>query len=130
MCLNPNPGHKPGHRTTSKPEYVRSLRPDSILPSVLVPPMSDVSRVLNEIEAGDPHAAEQLLPLVYEELRKLAYHKLAKEAPGQTLQSGVVAESVVGQRDDEPGRHLFPRAPRRLLGRRRLGLPVGLLAAL
>src|SRR5947209_3439437 len=48
--------------------------------------MSDVTRVLSAIEQGDPHAAEQLLPLVYEELRKLAAQKMAQEAPGQTLQ--------------------------------------------
>jgi RNA polymerase sigma factor (TIGR02999 family) len=48
--------------------------------------MSDVTRILSAIEQGDPHAAEQLLPLVYDELRKLAAHKLAQEKPGQTLQ--------------------------------------------
>jgi RNA polymerase sigma factor (TIGR02999 family) len=48
--------------------------------------MSDVTGILSQIEAGDPQAAEQLLPLVYEELRKLAAAKLALEAPGQTLQ--------------------------------------------
>jgi RNA polymerase sigma factor (TIGR02999 family) len=48
--------------------------------------MSDVTRILSAIEAGDPHAAEQLLPLVYDELRRLAAHKLAQEKPGQTLQ--------------------------------------------
>jgi RNA polymerase sigma factor (TIGR02999 family) len=48
--------------------------------------MSDVTRILSAIDQGDPHAAEQLLPLVYEELRKLAAAKLAQEAPGQTLQ--------------------------------------------
>jgi RNA polymerase sigma factor (TIGR02999 family) len=47
--------------------------------------MSDVTRILTAIEHGDPHAAEQLLPLVYAELRKLAAQKLAKEKPGQTL---------------------------------------------
>jgi RNA polymerase sigma factor (TIGR02999 family) len=47
--------------------------------------MSDVTRILTQIEAGDPTAAEQLLPLVYEELRKLAAGKLATEKPGQTL---------------------------------------------
>src|SRR5262245_49925004 len=47
--------------------------------------MSDVTRILGAIEAGDPHAAEQLLPLVYDELRKLAAQKLAHEKPGQTL---------------------------------------------
>jgi RNA polymerase sigma factor (TIGR02999 family) len=46
-----------------------------------------VTRILSAIEQGDPHAAEQLLPLVYEELRKLAAGKLAREAPGQTLQA-------------------------------------------
>jgi RNA polymerase sigma factor (TIGR02999 family) len=49
--------------------------------------MNDVTRVLSAIEAGDPHAAEQLLPLVYDELRKLAAQKLALEKPGQTLQA-------------------------------------------
>src|SRR5215472_11717767 len=47
--------------------------------------MSDVTRILSAIEAGDPHAAHQLLPLVYDELRKLAAQKLAHEKPGQTL---------------------------------------------
>jgi RNA polymerase sigma factor (TIGR02999 family) len=49
--------------------------------------MSDVTRILTAIEQGDPHAAEQLLPLVYAELRKLAAQKLAQEKPGQTLQA-------------------------------------------
>jgi RNA polymerase sigma factor (TIGR02999 family) len=49
--------------------------------------MSDVTRILSAIEQGDPHAAEQLLPLVYDELRKLAAHRLAQEKPGQTLQA-------------------------------------------
>jgi RNA polymerase sigma factor (TIGR02999 family) len=49
--------------------------------------MKDVTRILSAIEQGDPHAAEQLLPLVYHELRKLAAQKLAQEKPGQTLQS-------------------------------------------
>ena len=48
--------------------------------------MSDVTHILSAIEQGDPHAAEQLLPLVYDELRKLAAQKLARETPGQTLQ--------------------------------------------
>jgi WD40 repeat protein len=47
-------------------------------------PMSEVTRVLSAIKQGDPHAAEQLLPLVYDELRKLAAQKMAQEAPGQT----------------------------------------------
>lgn len=48
---------------------------------------SDVTRILSAIEQGDPSAAEQLLPLVYDELRKLAAQKLASEKPGQTLQA-------------------------------------------
>src|SRR5664279_1771833 len=49
--------------------------------------MGDVTRILAGIEQGDPRAAEQLLPLVYEELRKLAAQKMAQENPGQTLQA-------------------------------------------
>ena len=49
--------------------------------------MSDVTRILSQIELGDPSAADQLLPLVYEELRKLAAMKIAHEKPGQTLQA-------------------------------------------
>ena len=49
--------------------------------------MSDVTRILSQIESGDPAAAEQLLPLVYAELRKLAAARLAQEQPGQTLQA-------------------------------------------
>ena len=49
--------------------------------------MSDVTRILSAIEQGDPRAAEQLLPLVYEELRRLAALRLAQEKPGQTLQA-------------------------------------------
>jgi RNA polymerase sigma factor (TIGR02999 family) len=48
--------------------------------------MSEVTRILAAIEQGDPHAAGELLPLVYDELRKLAAHKMAQEAAGQTLQ--------------------------------------------
>jgi RNA polymerase sigma factor (TIGR02999 family) len=58
--------------------------------------MSEVTRILSAIEQGDPHAAEQLLPLVYDELRKLAAHKLAQEKPGQTLQAtALVHEAYV-----------------------------------
>jgi hypothetical protein len=49
--------------------------------------MSDFTRMLDRAQGGDPKAANELLPLVYEELRKLAAHKMACEAPGQTLQS-------------------------------------------
>ena len=49
--------------------------------------MSDVTQILSEVERGNPAAAERLLPLVYDELRKLAATKLANEKPGQTLQA-------------------------------------------
>jgi RNA polymerase sigma factor (TIGR02999 family) len=49
--------------------------------------MSEVTRILSAIEQGDPHAADQLLPLVYDELRRLAARKLAQEKPGQTLEA-------------------------------------------
>jgi hypothetical protein len=55
--------------------------------------MSEVTRILSAIEQGDPTATEQLLPLVYNELRKLAAQKLAAERPGQTLQSDMVCRS-------------------------------------
>ena len=58
--------------------------------------MSDVTRILSQIENGDPQAAEKLLPLVYDELRKLAAAKLAHEMPGQTLQAtALVHEAYV-----------------------------------
>lgn len=58
--------------------------------------MSDVTRILSEIEQGDPSAAEHLLPLVYDELRKLAVAKMAHERPGQTLQAtALVHEAYV-----------------------------------
>ncbi|MEK6247469.1 MAG: ECF-type sigma factor [Planctomycetales bacterium] len=49
--------------------------------------MSDVTRILGDIEAGDPQAAEKLLPMIYDELRRLAHAKLSSEKPGQTLQA-------------------------------------------
>src|SRR5262249_28522170 len=58
--------------------------------------MSDVTRILSAIEQGDLHAAEQLLPLVYDELRRLAAQKLAQEKPGQTLDAtALVHEAYV-----------------------------------
>ena len=58
--------------------------------------MSEVTCILSAIEQGDPHAASQLLPLVYEELRELAAAKLAGEKPGQTLQAtALVHEAYV-----------------------------------
>ena len=55
--------------------------------AIILAAMSEVTRILSAIEQGDPHAAEQLLPLVYNELRRLAAQKLAQEKPGQTLQA-------------------------------------------
>src|SRR5262245_4353309 len=63
--------------------------------------MSEVTRILSAIEQGDPHAAEELLPLVYDELRRLAAQKLARETPGQTLQATALVHEaylrLVGQ---------------------------------
>jgi RNA polymerase sigma factor (TIGR02999 family) len=56
-------------------------------PAVILDVMSDVTRILSALEQGDPAAARQLLPLVYEELRRLASQKLAQEKPGQTLEA-------------------------------------------
>jgi RNA polymerase sigma factor (TIGR02999 family) len=79
--------------------------------------MSDITRILAQIDQGDPAAAEQLLPLVYDELRKLAAVKLAQEKPGQTLQAtALVHEAYVrlvggenDQRFDHRG-HFFAAA--------------------
>jgi RNA polymerase sigma factor (TIGR02999 family) len=59
-----------------------------------VPSMNEVTRILNTIEQGDAHAAEQLLPLVYNELRRLAVEKMAQETPGQTLQATALVHEV------------------------------------
>ena len=68
--------------------------------------MSDITLILSAIEQGDPHAAEQLLPLVYEELRQLAAQKLAQEKPGQTLQAtALVHEAYLRLVDLERTRH-------------------------
>ena len=67
--------------------------------------MGDVTRILADIELGDPRAAEQLLPLVYEELRRLAEQKMAQEKPGQTLQAtALVHEAYVRLVDRETAR--------------------------
>lgn len=69
-------------------------------------PMSDVTRILLQIESGDPSAAEQLLPLIYDELRKLAAARLAQEKPGQTLQATALVHEaylrLVGPEQNEP----------------------------
>jgi RNA polymerase sigma factor (TIGR02999 family) len=68
--------------------------------------MSDVTQILSQIESGDSSAAEQLLPLVYNELRKLAAQKMAQEAPGQTLQAtALVHEAYIRMIDTEKAQH-------------------------
>ena len=68
--------------------------------------MTDVTRILSAIERGDPSAAEQLLPLVYVELRKLAAAKMAQEKPGQTLQAtALVHEAYLRLVDVEKAQH-------------------------
>ena len=100
--------------------------------------MSDVTRILSQIEQGDPAAANQLLPLVYDELRKLAALKLAQERPGQTLQAtALVHEAYIRLVGDEQSRswdnrgHFFAAAAeamRRILveqARRKCGPRMG-----
>jgi RNA polymerase sigma factor (TIGR02999 family) len=68
--------------------------------------MTDVTRILSAIEHGDPSAASQLLPLVYDELRKLAAQRLAQEKPGQTLQAtALVHEAYLRLVDVEQAQH-------------------------
>ena len=68
--------------------------------------MNEVTRVLSAIEQGDPHAAEQLLPLVYDELRRLAAQKLAQENPGQTLEAtALVHEAYLRLVDTKKAQH-------------------------
>ena len=68
--------------------------------------MSDVTHILGQIEDGDGHAAEKLLPLVYDELRKLAAAKMAKEDPGQTLQAtALVHEAYIRLVDVDKAQH-------------------------
>jgi RNA polymerase sigma factor (TIGR02999 family) len=64
--------------------------------------MVDVTRILDAIAQGDPHAAEQLLPLVYDELRKLAAERMAQERPGQTLQATALVHEVYLRLVDVP----------------------------
>ena len=79
--------------------------------------MDEVTRILSAIEAGDPNAAEQLLPLVYDQLRKLAAQKMAREKPGQTLQATALVHEAYLRLVDRTGkphwdsrRHFFAAA--------------------
>src|SRR5262245_19571732 len=72
--------------------------------------MSDVTCILSAIEQGDPHAAKQLLPLVYDELRKLDAQKIANEKPGQSLQAtALVHEAYLRLVDVEKAQHWTSR---------------------
>jgi RNA polymerase sigma factor (TIGR02999 family) len=74
-------------------------------PGVIINPMGEVTQILNAIAGGDPSAASQLLPLVYDELRQLAAHRLAHQAPGQTLQpTDLVHEAYLRLVGDPEGR--------------------------
>src|SRR5438094_2613935 len=76
--------------------------------------MNEVTRILSAIEQGDAHAAEQLLPLVYDELRTLAAQKLAQEKPGQTLEATALVHEaylrLVGDQQFANRRHFFAAA--------------------
>ncbi len=68
--------------------------------------MHDVTQILSQIESGDPLAADKLLPLVYEELRKLAVAKMAQEKPGQTLQAtALVHDAYIRLVDVDKAQH-------------------------
>ena len=68
--------------------------------------MSELTQILNAIEAGNPHAADQLLPLVYDELRRLAAQRMAREKPGQTLEpTALVHEAYLRLVGDKQGQH-------------------------
>jgi RNA polymerase sigma factor (TIGR02999 family) len=73
--------------------------------------MNEVTRILSAVEHGDPHAAEQLLPLVYKELRRLSAEKMAQEKPGQTLQAtALVHEAYLRLVDVDKVQHWDSRA--------------------
>jgi RNA polymerase sigma factor (TIGR02999 family) len=76
--------------------------------------MADVTQILSAIEQGDPHAAAQLLPLVYDELRQLAARKLAGEKEGQTLDATALVHEaylrLVGEQQFDNRRHFFAAA--------------------
>ncbi|HYV35856.1 MAG TPA: ECF-type sigma factor [Gemmataceae bacterium] len=77
-----------------------------VVPQVTFNFMTEVTRILNAIDQGDPHAAGQLLPLVYDELRKLTATKMAQEAPGQTLQAtALVHEAYLRLVDKDDAQH-------------------------
>jgi RNA polymerase sigma factor (TIGR02999 family) len=89
---------------TPQPDLGKGVARGLSIPSV--PPMNEVTRILSAIEQGEPHSAEQLLPLLYEELRKLAAQKLAQEKPGQSLQAtALVHEAYLRLVDTQKAQH-------------------------
>ena len=74
-------------RLSAHPQRNDQTRIDSWVQGLILGCVSDVTRILDRVQQGDPEAAEQLLPLVYDELRKLASAKMAQQSPGQTLQA-------------------------------------------
>jgi RNA polymerase sigma factor (TIGR02999 family) len=94
-----------------KPVARRSVRICGVSVFNAPSPMSDVTQILSQIESGDPIAADRLLPLVYDELRKLAAAKLAHEKPGQTLQAtALVHEAYLRLVDVHKTQHWNGRA--------------------
>src|SRR5262245_25387432 len=83
-------------------------------PPGIIISVSELTRILDQIKQGGPQAAEQLLPLVYDELRKLAAHRLANEKPGQTLQATALVHEaylrLVGDQQFENRGHFFAAA--------------------
>jgi RNA polymerase sigma factor (TIGR02999 family) len=82
--------------------------------TVILDRMSEVTRILSAVDQGDPHAAQQLLPLVYDELRKLAATQLGREKPGQTLDATALVHEaylrLVGDQRFANRRHFFAAA--------------------
>src|SRR5438874_1421396 len=91
---------RPAHPGRPRIPAVRSGFP--LFAAVMLNLMSEVTRILSAIEQGDPHAAEELLPLVYDELRQLAAQKLAHERPGQTLQATALVHEAYLRLVGEP----------------------------
>jgi hypothetical protein len=92
MHAGPN-GNPPGGAARAQIE-------DAVGWPVAAGSMTDVTRILSAVERGDPKAADQLLPLVYDELRRLAAQRLAHERPGQTLQATALVHPPRSASDD------------------------------
>ena len=95
FLVSASPGRRsqPTARTTGRQGAASCTRSSTDLAIAFVWTMHDMTRVLNAIDQSDPHAAEQLLPLVYDALRRLAAEKMAREKPGQALQAARLAEA-------------------------------------